>query len=79
MTRPDDDEAGSDEEEWRFSVDDVSADPEDDDEEGSVFGPRPDEGAREVVPGDPDLENALFVALGVLASLVLVAAVVGLV
>ena len=44
----------------------------------SVFGPRPDEGATELVPGRPDPENVLFVVLGVAASLVVVADLLGL-
>jgi len=44
---------------------------------GSVFGPRPDEGPTELVPGTPDPENVLFVVLGVATSLVLVGDLVG--
>lgn len=48
-------------------------------EGGSVFGPRPDEGAIEVVPGDPELEHVLFVVLGVATSILLVLDLVGVV
>lgn len=67
--------------EWRFSVEDVSGDAGDDEErdESSIFGPRPDEGVLEVVPGDPTLENALFVALGATTSLLLLLALIGVV
>lgn len=67
--------------EWRFSVDDVSDDDEDDapENDGSVFGPRPDDGAPEVLPGDPDPTNVLFVVLGVVATLLVVFDLVGLV
>ena len=68
----------SDDDDWKFSLEDVSGDAEDE-EEGSVFGPRPDEGREEILPGDPNLENALFVALGVAASLVLILELVGVV
>jgi hypothetical protein len=44
---------------------------------GSVFGPRPDEGSLEVVPGDPDLENALFVVLGIATTLLLLLDLIG--
>lgn len=71
-----------DDEEWRFSVEDVAEDEEGDegggDEEGAVFGPRPDEGVMEVLPGDPSAENVAFVVLGVATSLLLLADLAGL-
>jgi hypothetical protein len=76
--------ADDDDEEWRFSVDDVSEDDEGgdgedgDDGEGAVLGPRPDEGAMEVLPGDPSAENVVFVVLGVATSLLLLADLAGL-
>lgn len=73
---PPDEDAAGDGEEWRFSVEDVS---DDDGDEGSVFGPAPPDEVLEVDPGDPGLENAVVVALGVVVSLGLLAAVVGLI
>lgn len=69
----------SSEDEWRFSVEDVSdgttdgdAEEESPDEEGgSVFGPGLNEGAREIVPGDPEPVNVLFVVLGVATTILL--------
>lgn len=62
---PDDE---GDDEEWRFSLSDLEDEDEDDEGEspGNVagaLGPSDD-----VEPGDVDLENAVFVALGVLAA-----------
>jgi hypothetical protein len=49
------------------------------DDDGNVFGPRPDEPrVGPILPGDPDLENVAFVLLGVATSLVLIADLVGL-
>jgi len=62
--------------------DDVSAEDDataDEEEEGAVFGPRPDEGAMEVLPGDPSAENVVFFVLGVATSLLLLADLAGLV
>ena len=74
MSAPADDDDG-----WRFSVEDVGEDEEaGDDEEGAVFGPRPDEGATEVLPGDPSVENVVFFVLGVATSLLLLADLAGL-
>lgn len=50
--------------EWRFSLSDLEDEGED--STGSVAGSLGPAGA--VEPGDVDLENALFVALGVLAA-----------
>lgn len=55
------------------------AEPDSSAEGGSVFGPRPDEGATELVPGTPDPENTLFVVLGIATTLALVAALLGLI
>lgn len=70
-------QAEPDDEEWRFTVEDVSEETDEDASgDGSVFGPRPDEGSR-IVPGDPDPEHVLFVVLGVATTLVLMLDVVG--
>jgi hypothetical protein len=62
---------------WRGDPDEVDGDATDDD--GNVFGPRPDEPRRgPILPGDPELENLAFVLLGVATSLVLIADLVGL-
>lgn len=58
------------EEEWRYSLEDLDDDSEpgatSDESGGNVAGSFfPDE---ELVPGDIDLENALFVLLGVILS-----------
>lgn len=91
-TEPDDrgtgiDEADADPEEddeWRFAVEDVGGDADGEGTEraeaddGSIFGPAAPE--REAIdPGNPDLENVLFVVLGVVASLAAMAALLGLV
>lgn len=54
-------------EEWRFSVDDF---PDDEQEESNVAGSL--ESRQPLEPGDIDLENAFFVALGVFIVLGLV-------
>lgn len=65
--------------EWRFSVEDVSDSPHEDepqaqpreDSEGNVAGSLVPEETLE--PGDIDLENAVFVALGVFVVIALIA------
>lgn len=87
MTPPDDAPGGvsgsgedtdGDDEAWRFSVEDVSEE-EADEQEGSVFGPAPPDEVLAVDRGDPGLENAAFVVLGVAVSIGLLAAVIGLI
>jgi hypothetical protein len=70
----DDSEGTGEDDEWRYSVEDVT----EDDDMDAVFGSVPPE-VIEVDPGTPDPENALFVVLGVAVSLALVAALLGLV
>lgn len=57
-----------DEEEWRFSLSDLEDDEQEKEEEstGNVAGGLGPSG--DVEPGDIDLENAIFVGLGVLAA-----------
>lgn len=56
---------GTDTEEWRFSLDDLGEEAEDDETEFSLYG--------EVQAGSPSLENAVFVALGLALGLVVFA------
>lgn len=60
---------GDSEDEWRFSLEDLESDEADSD--GNIAGAfTPSE---ELEPGDVDLENALFVVLGVVVMLLVVA------
>jgi hypothetical protein len=69
-----DGEAGADSE-WRFSLDEIDArQGEQEDSGGNVAGSLAREQPLE--PGDINRENALFVVLGVLVVVVLIAAVI---
>ncbi len=60
----------SDDHEWRFSLEDLEGDEEDDDSGGNIAGAfTPSE---DIEPGDISLENALFVVLGVVAMLLVI-------
>ena len=64
-------DGGDDGEEWRFSLEDIEQRTDEEDEEGNVAGSLSPAG--EITAGDIDLENALFVLVGIaLAVLVLV-------
>lgn len=67
--------------EWRFDLDEVGEDAEDDDGlfgggqsqseggDGNVVGLDPESsGSEQIEPGDVDLENALFVLLGAVVT-----------
>ncbi|MHB9288454.1 hypothetical protein ACKVMT_15595 [Halobacteriales archaeon Cl-PHB] len=61
---------GDSEDEWRFSLEDLEGDTAED-SGGNIAGAfTPSE---ELEPGDVDLENALFVVLGVVVMLLVVA------
>jgi hypothetical protein len=65
-------EAREDEEEWRFSLDDLPSTGDEDDESASnIAGTL--ETRQPLEPGDIDLENAFFVALGILIVIALIA------
>lgn len=65
-------ERTEDDEEWRFSLDDLPAKGDEDDESASnIAGTL--EARQPLEPGDIDLENAFFVALGVLIVVGLIA------
>lgn len=52
--------------EWKYSVDEVGEDAEDDEEDSQA---EEDEQRRRIEPGSMNPENALFVVLGVLIAL----------
>ena len=77
MSAGSEDDHGGDEQEWRFSVEELDGDAEteegDDESEdsgGNIAGAIAGVGPLE--PGDIDLENALFVLLGVVLTVGLV-------
>jgi hypothetical protein len=71
-TQTEEPEAANDDEEWRFSLEDLPAtDDEDDESASNIAGTL--EARQPLEPGDIDLENAFFVALGVLIVVGLIA------
>lgn len=58
-------------EEWKFSLEDLEDLEDGEDEDGG--------GGRRLEPGSPNPENALFVALGMLIALFVIARAIGLV
>jgi len=65
------DDAGGTDEEWRFAVEDLGDDDEEDQSAvgGNIFGSLGSD-TDVIEAGSPDLENVLFVALGVVIALV---------
>lgn len=70
-----DDANGEGKGEWRFSLDEIDAQQDDEEDSGgNVAGSL--ERNQPLEPGDINRENALFVTLGVLVIVVLIAAVI---
>ena len=65
--------SGDSDREWKYGVDDVGEDAESERAERST-----DEATdRRIEPGSPSVENALFVALGALLALLVIARMLG--
>ena len=58
--------------EWKYGIDEVGEDATEH-EDAETGDPNDQEAERRIEPGSPRLENALFVALGALLALVVIA------